>query len=104
MAIDYVVDYACVPKETLGTAGILDRLKARKRANTVIQLYREGGDQRPIDQPGPRLRIGERGHDHELVGVRDDHALDGIVVIGGTPQHGAAFLDSDDPREGVVGA
>ena len=52
MAIDYVVDYACVPKETLGTAGILDRLKARDRANTVIQLYRDGGDQRPASEMG----------------------------------------------------
>lgn len=52
MAIDYIVDYACVPKETLGTQGILDRLKARDRASTVIQLYREGGDQRPPSEMG----------------------------------------------------
>lgn len=52
MAIDYVVDLACVPKQTLGTQGILDRLKARDRAQTVIKLFREGGDQRPPSEMG----------------------------------------------------
>ena len=52
MAIDYVVDYACVPKQTLGTQGILDRLKARDRAQTVIKLFRENGDQRPPSEMG----------------------------------------------------
>ncbi len=52
MAIDYVIDYGCVPKETLGTDGILDRLKARDRAATVIQLFRENGDQRPPSEMG----------------------------------------------------
>ncbi len=52
MAIDYVIDYGCVPKEALGTDGILDRLKARDRAAAVIQLYRENGDQRPPSEMG----------------------------------------------------
>lgn len=52
MAIDYVINYGCVPKETLGTDGILDRLKARDRAATVIQLFRENGDQRPPSEMG----------------------------------------------------
>lgn len=52
MAIDYVVDYACVPKETLGTGGIMERLKARDRAGAVIKLFRENGDQRPPSEMG----------------------------------------------------
>src|SRR5271154_1571558 len=52
MAIDYIIDYSCVPKQTLTTEGILDRLKARERANTVIKLFRENGDQRPPSQMG----------------------------------------------------
>ena len=52
MAIDYVIDYACVPKQTLTTGGILDRLKARERANAVIRLFRENGDARPPSQMG----------------------------------------------------
>ncbi len=52
MAIDYVVDYSCVPRQTLGTEGILEALKARERAQSVIWLFRQNGDQRPPDQMG----------------------------------------------------
>lgn len=52
MAIDYVIDYACAPKEALTTEGIIERLKARERANTVIRLFRENGDQRPPSEMG----------------------------------------------------
>jgi hypothetical protein len=52
MAIDYVIDYACVPKETLGTDGILERLKGRERAESVIQLFRKNSDNRPPSQMG----------------------------------------------------
>ncbi|MFO7323822.1 MAG: hypothetical protein DIU68_018995 [Chloroflexota bacterium] len=52
MAIDYVVDYSCVPKETLGTGGILERLKGRARAQTIIRLFREHGDPRPPSEMG----------------------------------------------------
>jgi hypothetical protein len=47
MAIDYVIGYECVPKHHLTTEGMIDRVKARERAHTVIALYREGGDERP---------------------------------------------------------
>ena len=46
MAIDTVIDYDCVPKQALGTPGILERLKARERATTIIRLYRRNGNQR----------------------------------------------------------
>lgn len=52
MAIDYVIDYACVPKEVLTTEGIVERLKARERAQAVIRLFRENGDQRPPSEMG----------------------------------------------------
>ncbi len=52
MAIDTVIDYACVPKQTLTTDGIVERLKARDRAGTVIQLFRANGDQRPPSEMG----------------------------------------------------
>jgi hypothetical protein len=52
MAIDYVIDYDCVPKQTLGTDGILERLKARERAESIIQLYRQHGDDRPPKEMG----------------------------------------------------
>ncbi|MCC6804135.1 MAG: hypothetical protein IT319_14740, partial [Anaerolineae bacterium] len=52
MAIDYVIDYPCAPKEALTTDGIVERLKARERANAVIRLFRENGDQRPPSEMG----------------------------------------------------
>jgi hypothetical protein len=52
MGIDYVIDYECVPKQELSTLGIMDRLKAKQRAQAVIKLYRDRGDQRPPSQMG----------------------------------------------------
>ncbi len=55
MAIDYIIDYDCHPKQTLGTDGILERIKGRERAETIIRLYREHGDDRPPSQMGFEL-------------------------------------------------
>ncbi|MDX2163092.1 MAG: hypothetical protein SF162_17380 [bacterium] len=52
MAIDYVIDYACVPKATLTTEGIIDRIKFRERALAVIRTYRQAGDMRPPTEMG----------------------------------------------------
>lgn len=52
MAIDYIIDYDCIPKQTLGTTGIIERIKARERANTIIALFRENGDERPPSEMG----------------------------------------------------
>jgi hypothetical protein len=52
MAIDYVIDYDCVPKQTLTSAGLLARIKARNRAEAIIKLYRDHGDQRPPAEMG----------------------------------------------------
>ena len=52
MAIDYIIDYPCVPKETLSTEGIVERIKSRERAGAVIKLFRENGDQRPPSEMG----------------------------------------------------
>ncbi len=47
MAIDYVVDFPCRPKEELSTDGILNRIKGAERAAAIIKLYRDNGDTRP---------------------------------------------------------
>lgn len=52
MAIDYIIDYACVPKSTLGTDGILERLKGREWAESIVRLFRKNGDNRPPSQMG----------------------------------------------------
>lgn len=52
MAIDYVIDFNCIPKQTLGTDGIMERIKAQARADNVIRLFRENGDFRPPSEMG----------------------------------------------------
>lgn len=52
MAIDFVVDYGCAPKDKFGTPEILERLKMRTRAQTIIRLFRENGDGRPPSEMG----------------------------------------------------
>lgn len=52
MAIDYIIDYDCIPKQTMTTQGILDRLKGIDRAETIIALYRREGDNRPPSEMG----------------------------------------------------
>ncbi len=52
MAIDYIIAYDCVPKQTLSSNGILDRLKERERAEAVIQWFRQAGDTRSPSDMG----------------------------------------------------
>jgi hypothetical protein len=52
MAIDHIINYDCVPKRTLSTQGILERIKGEERANTIIALFRRNGDDRPPSQMG----------------------------------------------------
>ncbi|RMF78063.1 MAG: hypothetical protein D6737_15995 [Chloroflexi bacterium] len=55
MAIDYIIDYKCFPKQELDTDGIVQRLKDRARAEEIIRLYRREGDTRPPSQMGFEL-------------------------------------------------
>lgn len=47
MGIDYVLDVDCVPKQQLTVEGIVNMVKARSRAEMVIALARQEGNQRP---------------------------------------------------------
>ncbi|MBK8027346.1 MAG: hypothetical protein IPK19_39620 [Chloroflexi bacterium] len=73
MAIDTVIGYSCIPKQTLNSEGILERLKARDRARTVIELYREGGDERhPSLMEFEFTRINSEGdEEHRIVNVQE---------------------------------
>ena len=55
MAIDYVIDYKCYPKHEITTEGILERIKGRARAEAVIKLFRDNGDNRPVPEIGFEL-------------------------------------------------
>jgi hypothetical protein len=63
MAIDYIINHSCIPKQTLGTGGILDRLKGQERARTIIKLFRQNGDERPPSEMG--FEFTRRGPDGE---------------------------------------
>jgi len=78
LAIDYIIEYDCEPKQVLTAAGILERLKERERAEEVIGWFRSAGDNRPLDQMGfefSQSTPGESG-EKQLIVVQDllDHA------------------------------
>ena len=58
--------------------------------------------QRAVDQPGARLGVGEGADDDELVGVRHEDPLDGVVVVRAAAQHRAAVGDLDDAGQAPV--
>src|SRR5437899_945521 len=72
LGIDYVIDYDCVPKQTLSTEGILARLKARDRAAAIMQLYRDHGDDRQPAEMGFELarRLPDGSEETQVVVVQ----------------------------------
>jgi hypothetical protein len=69
MAIDYVVDYDCAPKQALTTEGIIERVKARERAEIVIREFRAAGDTRPASEMG--FEFTRTGEETQLYVVQD---------------------------------
>ena len=80
MSIDYVIEYDCEPKRRLNTAGILDRLKEKQRADEVIRWFRAAGDQRPPTKMGFEFshNTPQSSGEKQLIVVQDllDHAAD----------------------------
>ncbi len=78
MAIDYIIEYDCVPKQVLTAEGIRERLKERARADEVIQWFRAAGDTREPAQMGFEFSTSTPGDpgDKQLIVVQDliDHA------------------------------
>lgn len=73
-----MIELDCPPKRALGAAGILERLKERRRAREVIEWFRDAGDKRSPAQMGfefSQSRPGDSG-DKQLIVVQDllDHA------------------------------
>ncbi|MGJ3238623.1 MAG: hypothetical protein ACFE0Q_07960 [Anaerolineae bacterium] len=87
MAIDYVIDYDCVPKQTLGTEGIVERLKSRERADMIIRMFRENGDDRPPSEMGFEFtRSTPEGEEEtELIVVQD--ILDTVAELNPLMPH-----------------
>lgn len=73
MGIDYLVHYDCEPKRALTVEGMMARLKGRERANAVIQLYRDQGDNRSPRQMGFEMvrRAADGTEEQEVIVVQD---------------------------------
>lgn len=73
MAIDYVIDLNCIPKEELTTDGIIERLKGEERARAIISLFRQNGDQRPPNEMGFEFTRStpEGEEEHRVIVVQD---------------------------------
>ena len=50
MGIDYVLDLPCTPKQQLGVDGLVELVKAKTRAEAVLEMVRAEGDPRTPDQ------------------------------------------------------
>jgi hypothetical protein len=87
MAIDHVIDLDCVPKRALTTPGILARIKARNRADAVIQLYRDHNDHRPPSEMGFELvrRTPDGEEETQTVVIQD--LLDEVAELDPLANH-----------------
>ena len=50
MGVDYLVDQECAPKHVLGVGQMVDLIKSRNRAESLLRMMRERGDTRPLEQ------------------------------------------------------
>jgi hypothetical protein len=87
MAIDFVIDYDCVPKQTLGTEGILQRIKGKARAEAVIALFRENGDYRPPQEMGFEFTRASADGSEEVQIIVVQHLLDEAAELEPLAQH-----------------
>jgi hypothetical protein len=62
MGIDYVIDLACDPKKALTTEGIVNLVKARSRAEAVLRIARDGGDERPPSEISFDVAVNRNGN------------------------------------------
>jgi hypothetical protein len=87
MGIDHVIDLDCMPKRALTTPGLLARLKARTRAEAIIQLHRDHGDQRPPSDMGFEMvrRTPDGQEEVQVVLVRD--LLDEAAALESLESH-----------------
>jgi len=76
MAIDYVIDYKCYPKQELTTEGILERIKGRARAEAVVKLFRNNGDNRPVSEIGFELERTTASGESEIKVVMVQNLID----------------------------
>lgn len=90
MAIDYTIGYDCVPKQTFSAEGILERLKGKERADSVIQLFRRSGDERPPSEMGFELTRSTPEGEEETRVIVVQSMLDRYEELSAVEHHCAA--------------
>lgn len=87
MAIDYAIQYDCAPRRELGDDDLLELLKEQERANLIIRMYRESGDQRPPSEMGYEFtrQTPEAQPETRLIVVQD--VLDRVEVLNTLAHH-----------------
>ncbi len=64
MAIDYIIDSPCIPRDTFTLLEMLQLLKDKARAEQVINLYQQRNDPRPLEEIGFEVsRFDADGHE-----------------------------------------
>lgn len=87
MAIDYGIVFPCIPRERIGTDSILERLKGRERAHTIIGLFRRNGDPRPPSQMGFELTRSTPEGDEETRVIVVQAMLDEAAPLDALASH-----------------
>jgi len=77
MGADYIIGYGCVPKEAFTTEGILTRVKAGARAESVRQFYKNNREERRPEDMGFEMitRNAEGEQDTQIIHVDELLAL-----------------------------
>lgn len=87
MAIDYTIQYDCVPRRELGSDGILELLKEQERAQLIIRMYRDSADYRPPSEMGYEFtRTGPEGDEGTQLMVVQD-VLDRVQQLDDLAHH-----------------
>lgn len=87
MAIDYIIEYPCTPRQQMTSDGILERLKGQERAAAIIRMYREAGDDRPPSQMGFEFTFSTPEQQADTVLVNVQHVLDDVADLDQYAHH-----------------
>jgi hypothetical protein len=87
MAIDTIIGYNCIPKQTLTSEGILERIKGKERAETIITLFRRNGDNRPPTEMGFEMVRTAANGTEEMQVVVVQHLLDSADELQSLEHH-----------------
>lgn len=87
MAIDTVIGYNCIPKQHFGEQGIAERLKGKARAQMIIRLFREQGDQRPPSEMGFEVTRTTADGEHDSAVFQVQALLDSAAELESVAHH-----------------